>query len=391
MNILRRKKIVLLGMISRMPVAGAVWGTVQYLIGLERLGYEAYYVEAHARTPTMLMEHESDDSSAKAAGFIHGVMERFDFGDRWAFHALHADGRCYGLSEVELKRLYDSAALIINYHGGTVPLPEHHATDRLILLETDPVELEIELSQSDRAAIEFLAPHRTLFTWGLNYGHPDCRVPLCERFPFRATLPPVVLDLWHPNRTGAADTFTTIGNWQQRWREVRLGNEVYHWSKHYEFLKFLDLPRRVDQAFELALSSYVEADRRLLELNGWRVRDALGVSTDLDCYRQYIGASRGEFTVAKDQNVRLRSGWFSERSAQYLAAGRPVITQETGFSNVLPTGEGLFGFSTMDEILAAVERINADYEHHCRAATTIAREHFSYDVVLPRLLAEAAV
>src|SRR6185437_1949530 len=139
------------------------------------------------------------------------------------------------------------------------------------------------------------------------------------------------------------------------------------WSKHYEFLKILDLPDRVGRIFELALSSYEEADRKLLEGKGWKVRNALEFSTDIDEYRQYLWRSRGEFTVAKDQNVRLRSGWFSERSAQYLAAGRPVITQETGFSNVLPTGRGLFGFKTMDDILSAVDRINSDYEGHCRA------------------------
>jgi hypothetical protein len=127
----------------------------------------------------------------------------------------------------------------------------------------------------------------------------------------------------------------------------------------------------------------------LLETNGWHVRDSLTFSYDVDSYRYYILSSRGEFTVAKDQNVRLRSGWFSERSAQYLAAGRPVIMQDTGFSNVLPTGEGLFAFSTMDQILAAVDRINSSYERQCRAAAEIARRYLSYDVVLPGLLDQA--
>jgi hypothetical protein len=112
----------------------------------------------------------------------------------------------------------------------------------------------------------------------------------------------------------------------------------------------------------------------------------MSFSTDLDAYREYIVKSRGEFTVAKDQNVRLRTGWFSDRSATYLAAGRPVITQETGFSNILPTGRGLFGFSTMDDILAAVDSINSDYEGHCRAAAEIAHNYFSHDVVLKDLL-----
>jgi hypothetical protein len=200
----------------------------------------------------------------------------------------------------------------------------------------------------------------------------------------------VVLDFWQSNDPGG-DTFTTIGNWRQAWNSVKFQGEVYHWSKHFEFMKFLDLPGRVPQPFELALSSFDEVARQMLEEHGWRVVPAMDFSTDLNTYRQYIWRSRGEFTVAKDQNIRLRSGWFSERSAQYLAAGRPVITQETGFSNVLPTGEGLFAFSTMEEVVEAVDQINADYERHSRAATEIAREYFNYDVVLTRLLADAGL
>jgi hypothetical protein len=390
MNVVGPKKIVLLGMMTRIPVAGAVWGTLHYLIGLRRLGYDVYYVEAHARTPAMLMERDEDDSSALAAGFIDRVLRRFDFQDHWAFHALHDDGRCYGMSEGQLRELYRSAALLINHHGGTVPLAEHAAGGRLIYLETDPVELEIELHQGDEKAIQFLEPHVAFFTWGTNYGNPDCKVPLPERFHFRPTLPPVLPDLWEPHARGDAAVFTTVGNWKQL-GEVRYQGEVYTWSKHHEFLKFLDLPARTRWPFELALSSYEEADKHLLESRGWRVRHALDFSKDLDAYRHYVAGSRGEFTVAKDQNVRLRSGWFSERSAQYLAAGRPVVTQETGFSNALPTGRGLFGFSTLDEAVAAVETINADYERQRRGATGLAREVFAYDVVLKRLLAEVGL
>ena len=129
----------------------------------------------------------------------------------------------------------------------------------------------------------------------------------------------------------------------------------------------------------------------MLESYGWRVRDALPFSLDLDDYRAYIANSRGEFTVAKDQNVRLRSGWFSDRTATYLAAGRPAITQETGFSNVLPTGEGLFAFSDMDGILAAIDAINADYSRHREAAAGVARDFFEYDVVLKPLLAHVGL
>jgi hypothetical protein len=377
-------------MMTRIPVAGAIWGAVQYLLGLQRLGYDVYYVEAHARTPTMLMQHEDDDSSELAAAFIDRVMRRFDLADKWAFHALHDDDRCFGMTKLQLRELYRSADLLINYHGGTEPQPEHLETGKLLYLETDPVELEIELYNEIPQSVAFLAGHSSFYTWGLNYGQPDCRVPVPERFGFRTICPVVIEDLWRVSDEPGPTSFTTIGNWRQP-GQVEFEGEVYTWSKHHEFLKILDLPRRSTQTFELALSSYDETDRQLLEEHGWTVRHAMDFSTDLNAYRQYICDSRGEFTVAKDQNVRLRSGWFSERSAQYLAAGRPVITQDTGFGNVLPTGRGLFAFSTIDDILAAVDAVNSDYELHRRAAVELAREYFSYDVVLPRMLSEVGL
>jgi hypothetical protein len=200
----------------------------------------------------------------------------------------------------------------------------------------------------------------------------------------------VVPDLWEGFAAGSADTFTTIGNWRQS-GQVTFQGDVYTWTKHTEFEKVLDLPRRTGQAFELALSSFDDADKRMLEARGWQVRHGLSVSKELDPYRDYLTGSRGEFTVAKDQNVRLRSGWFSERSAQYLAAGRPVVTQETGFRNVLPTGAGLFGFTTVDDAAAAVEAINGDYERHRRAARGLAREYFNAEIVLGRMLAEVGL
>jgi hypothetical protein len=393
MNLLRKKKIVFLGMMTRYPVAGAVWGTLHYLLGFQRLGYDVYYVEAHGGAPLMLMTNGHGDGSAEATAFLADVLRRIDLGDRWAYHARHSDGRCYGMSHTQLKQLYTTADLLINYHGGTDPLPEHSATGRLVFLETDPVALEVALQDHPEEVSRFLAPHCAFFTWGLNYGNSDCKVPLPDRFHFCPSPPVVVPELWRCGVQPPGPLFTTVGRWRQFGREVVYKGETYHWSKHYEFEKVIDLPLRTSQQFELAMSSrdFEEDDRRLLENNGWKVREALSFSTNLDAYRRYVVGSRGEFTVAKDQNVRLRSGWFSERSAQYLAAGRPVITQETGFSNVLPTGRGLFAFSSMEEILQAVDAVNADYERHSRAAAEIARGHFGYDVVLPRLLSEVGL
>ena len=165
-----------------------------------------------------------------------------------------------------------------------------------------------------------------------------------------------------------------------------IDGEIYSWSKHHEFLKFIDLPSRADARFELALGGLDAEEQRLLESHGWGVRAPASLSADIDLYRDYLASSQAEFTVAKDQNVRLRTGWFSDRSATYLAAGRPVITQDTGFGNTLPTGEGLFSFSTIDEASASAEAIQADYKRHVRAASELAREYFAAERVLGPLL-----
>jgi hypothetical protein len=384
------RKVIVLGMMSRMPVAGVVWQTVHYLEGFRRLGLEPYYVEAHSRTPAMLMKSKEGDGTPEAVAFISRVMDRFDLAGRWAFHALHSDGRVYGMSRERLLDLYASSELIINLHGGTTPLEEHSRTGRLIFVETDPVEVQVQLHDDNPKAIRFLEPHAAFFTFGELYGTPECRLPVSPRFEFRPTRQPVVPDFWN---TGIepGDAFTTIGNWRQAWRRVRLDGEFYDWSKHSEFMRFLGVPARTGQSFEVALSSCSDEDRELLRGKGWSVRDGLSVSTDPDVYRSYIGGSRGEFTVAKDQNVRLRTGWFSDRSATYLAAGRPVITQETGFSLCLPTGQGLFGFSTMDDVADAVERILSSPRTHSNAAREIGREYFSHEVVLAGLLSETGV
>jgi GT2 family glycosyltransferase len=387
----RRPKIVVLGMMTKMPVGGVVWQTLHYLLGFERLGFDAYYVEAHARTPSMLMSSENDDGGALAAGFIDRVMRRFGLGDRWGYQALHADARCYGMSRESLLRLYASADLIVNLHGGTTPRPEHSATGRLVYVETDPVQLQVELQQGLAATVEFLEHHCAFFTFGENWGRSDCLLPTTARFDFKPTRQPVCMDVWQPAAEAPRRGFTTIGNWRQQWRDVAFNGQVYTWTKDAEFGKFLELPRLTGREFELALSACEPDDRNLLERNGWRVADALPFSLDVDEYREYVRSSLAEFTVAKDQNVRLRSGWFSDRSATYLAAGRPVVTQDTGFGNILPTGSGLHAFTTLEEAAAAVERVCSRYGRERRAAHQVARECFDSDVVLGSLLAEVGL
>jgi GT2 family glycosyltransferase len=381
-----RPKVVVLGMMTKMPVAGVVWQTLHYLLGFERLGYDAYYVETHGRTPSMFMAHETDDGTGRATAFLAAIMRRFGLGGRWAFRALHEDGRCLGMSERELDRLFKTADMLLNLHGGTEPVAELGATDRLVYLETDPVQLQFELAGGLESTVDFLEPHCAFFTFAGNYGEDDCALPVSERYQFRRTRQPVLMDFWESPAEPARRMFTTIGNWRQLWRDVPVNGELLTWSKHLEFEKFIDMPRTSGKRFELALGSYSDSDRATLEERGWQVVRALDFSMDLNAYRRYIASSFGEFTAAKEQNVHLRTGWFSDRSATYLASGRPVITQDTGFGRLLPTGEGLFAFSSSEEAADAVREIDADPARHRRAARDIASEFFAHDVVLGDVL-----
>src|SRR4051794_14354986 len=283
-------------MMTKMPVAGVVWQTAHYLVGLQRLGYDVYYVEAHGCTPRVLMNEPDDDGWTNAAAFIERVCRRFGLAGKWAYHARHHDERVHGMSDSQLRELYRSAALIINLHGGTLPLPEHYATGRLVFLETDPVELQVQLHGGDDEAVRYLEPHCAFFTFGENYGRPRCGLPVDDRFRFKPTPQPVVLHFWDgakPVVTAGAgggaepQTFTTIGNWQQPHRHVWFQGELYHWSKHHEFMKFIDLPAHVNHGtrLELALASYDQDAEQLLRDRGWHVRPAQELSTDLDAYR----------------------------------------------------------------------------------------------------------
>jgi hypothetical protein len=380
------RKVVVLGMITRMPVGGVVWQTVHYLLSLRRLGYEPYYVETHALNPSMFTSREGDNGSERAAAFLAKVMHEFDLDGRWSYHALHDDGRFYGLSRERVERLYSDAALIVNLHGGTEPRPELSASGRLVYLQTDPVMLQVELHNDFEYALDFLEPHCAFFTFAENAGADDCGMPVDERFEFHPTRQPVLVDRWARPEIVPRDVFTTIGNWRQRWRDVRLYTERYSWSKDQEWSKFIGLPGRTGRSFELALGSYTDDDERMLREHGWAVTRGLDVSSDPWAYRDYVARSRAEFTVAKDQNVRLRTGWFSDRSATYLAAGRPVITQDTGFECALPVGEGLFPFSDVEGAADAVARVDAGYARHSEAASAIAREFFAGEKVVADIL-----
>jgi hypothetical protein len=400
----RDLRLVIMGILGRTPLAGVSWQVLHYLEGFRRLGYDIYYIEdtgGWAYNPLRKTEdNESQYTYAincqYAVNYVAKLMSSFGLQDRWAYWS-RADGRVFGLSETQVSRLFEKADAIVNLTGSTRLLEEHTRVPVRIYLETDPVMRQIEVVRGDRKAIELLAAHTHHFTYGENLGAPDCGVPV-TRFNYLPTRQPIVLDWWTSDGRLSSDAngrpniparFTTIAKWRQPGKDIESNGETYSWSKHVEFLKFIDLPRRTRQEFELALAWENEKDEEAipqLTSFGWRVVDAISLSLDVAPYRDYILGSRGEFTVAKDQNIRLRSGWFSDRSACYLAAGKPVVTQDTAFGNILPTSHGLFAFRNMENILTAIDTIESNYEAHCRAAREIAEEYFAAEKVLGSLM-----
>lgn len=393
-----RGKVLVFGFVFWYPLAGVTYQFLHYLLGLRRLGYDCYYVEDSARWVYNPKINDLSPEAEKNIQVVAPVLDAFGFAGRWAFRGQYPGGGCYGMTENQLSDLYREADAFLNVTGAQELRDEHLTCPRRIYVETDPVASQIQVAQGNERTIASLAAHNQHFSFGENFGSPDCGVPI-ERFGWLPTRQPVLLDMWDGKKntisrsnslepSSTREAYTTITTWQNKGRDVTYRGETYYWSKDREFRKFIDLPRRTSVPIELAMGPDKEA-RDVLRNHGWRQADSFAVSKDVNAYRDYIQASRGEFTVAKDQNIRLRSGWFSDRSACYLAAGRPVITQETGFSNILPTGRGLFGFTSMDDILAAIEAIESNYPAHCEAARDIAREYFAAEKVLAHLLEQA--
>lgn len=375
------KRILILGLMGRYPMAGVGWQALQYVLGLERLGYEVWYAEDSGAPPYNPVEMTVTDDASYNVAFLRGGMELIGLGDRWIYWDERTD-TYHGHGKDVLHELYRTAGSIWNLCGASPPKPDHRSGGaKMVYVETDPVYEQFRAAKGDAAVRAMLDAHDVLFTYGENLGAPDCPVPL-SGYAWHATRPPVVVDLWEAPLPADGGAYSTIATWENKGKDVEFGGETYRWSKHLNFLHYLPVAKRCGLEFEVAIQPPGEKEASLLRDNGWRTVDPLAASCDLDVYRRFVQASRGEFTVAKDIYVRPRSGWSSDRSVCYLAAGRPVITQETAVSKFIPTGEGMLTFSTLDEAIAAVQAVEADYERHARAALRIAREHYAAERVL---------
>jgi hypothetical protein len=294
------------------------------------------------------------------------------------------------MTQKQILQLYRDAEAFLNVTGAQEIRDEHRQVRRRIYVESDPFASQVKVASGDEGMIAMLAEHDTHFSFGENLGQPDCNTPI-ERFRWRPTRQPVATELWkNCVRTGGTN-YTTVTTWHNKGKNLEWRGDTWYWTKDREFVQFLELPLlRPKQSFELA-TSVGDDVQKLLRKDRWGQRGSIEISQDAGLYKRYIQESRGEFTVARDQYVRPNTGWFSDRTCCYLAASRPVITQETGFSKFIPSGKGLFGFRTMEDILHAVDAIESDYPGNRRAARDIAMEYFEAEKVVGSLMKRAGL
>lgn len=354
---------------------GGAWVRASWVRGLQRLGLDVVFVDQLVGSP-----------EPSALRWFDDVVAKLGLDDSATL--LDADGRTLrGLPRDALLDTAADADLFVNLAGHVRWEPLLRAARRKVYVDLDPGFTQLWHAAGDGARLE---GHDVHFTLGENVGRPGCPVPT-NGIAWRTTRPPVVLEDWPLVEAKRGDErFTTVASWRGPFGRIEHDGHTYG-VKLDEFRKVVELPRRTTQRFELALDIHDEETRdlELLREHGWNLAQPQRVAGDLDAFRRYVQGSLAEFSVAKGIYVETESGWFSDRSTRYLASGKPVLCQDTGFSRHLPVGQGLLAFRTLDEAVAGVESIAADHERHAGAARALADEHFDSDKVLGRFLEEA--
>jgi len=389
----QRLRIVVAGLMGGLPLAGLTAHYLQYVLGLRDLGHDVLYLEdtewhydPWSKTYCDAWTEARVPDSARPTVFLDRLMRSHDLGHRWTW--TDVGGERFGLTGRHLTEFLSGADLFIHVTGAGIMREEYLDIPRRAYVDTDPGYVQMRTAATgDPAELAHLENHTVHFSFGRNLGAPDCAIPDLG-LVWHPTSQPICLDLWPQAGPPARDAaMTTVIKWKP-YDSIEWGGRRYG-MKDEEFIRFVELPGRSPVPLELAMEGPPPRPEDQLRQAGWRVKDALSISGSLDDYRAYVHASRGEWAVAKNAYVDARSGWFSDRSATYLASGRPVVLQATGWERYLPTGEGLFAFDTEDEALAALDRIEADPQRHRRAAREVAEEHFHGSTILTELVSTA--
>ena len=369
-------RIVCSGFLVRYPFGGKSWHELQYLLGLKRLGHDVIYVE-HFGWPSSCFDPAMNVMTSDpnyGISVLRGLLHRHGL-DHWCYIA--EDGTTYGMARKELEGHADECDLYINLSNVNW-IPQLEGCSRRVLIDTDPVFTQIGAHGLGGVHTRYHA----LFTYGHNVHQASSSMPT-GGLHWHPTRPPVVLDRWSVEVGSPAAPFSTVMNWRP------IGDQMFegrvYGMKEREFEPYYFLPRETKQPMEIAVK-VPQLVRDRLSAGGWELIDPFHITRSALSYQTYLKSSRAEFSVAKHGYVASWCGWFSERSASYLASGRPVVIQDTGFSQWLPIGSGVIPFKTHDEAIAGIEKINTSYDRQCRAARDIAEEYFASNKVLNSLI-----
>jgi hypothetical protein len=383
-------KAIVTGMVATYPVGGVAWDYGQYALGLERLGFEVYYLEDTG------LESYNPEARAYGPAYDYGLafLERSlaglspTLGRRW--HARTPEGAVHGLALDDFRDVVAEADVLLNVSGSALMRDEYLPCRNKVLIDTDPGLTQLRNFPRWDARPNWMETHGYrahdhFFTYAELIGTAQCALPTLG-LAWQPTRPPVVLELWRARPPG--ERWTTVMSWRALPEPIAYRGRLYG-GKELEFAGIEDLPRHTAAALQVAIGGSAPTERwRSL---GWSVIDSQAVSARPNDYRSYIEGSRGELSVAKNTYVATHCGWFSCRTACYLAAGRPAVIQDTGFSRLFPCGEGVVAFPDLAGAAAGLERIEADYASHQRAAREFAQAHFAAEDVLGSVLERIGV
>jgi hypothetical protein len=361
-------RILFSGMVAGDPgQGGASWSILQYLLGFRALGHGVRLVEP------------VDRLEPRVVSYFNRLVADFELEGEAAL--LVRDSQETAGAPYEELAAWAAAADVLFNVSGMLRDEELVGPPLRVFLDLDPAFNQLWHAEGIEMGFDL---HNRFASVGLGLGEPECPVPTCGR-EWIKTLPPVFLPRWE-RATAPAAAFTTIGNWRGygsvEWEGKRYG------QKAHSLRKLLALPQLTGERLEPALAIHPEEAEDLAALgeHGWHLADPTAVAGDPARYAEFVRGSKGEIGIAKEGYVESRCGWFSDRSACYLASGRPVVAQDTGFTRHLPVGEGLLAFATAAEAAVAMEAVSADYERHAGAARTLAEDLLDSRIVLTRLL-----
>lgn len=375
---------VIIGFIGKLPLAGMALANLHCVIGLQELGYRVHYVERQDKPFDCYdpaAQQMTSDSSV-ATKFLDSLLPEYGLTSA-DYSFIDLENRCHGSGWAHLNDVLSRADFVLDL-GNASWFDELELCPRRAFVDVDPMFTQVALLSADGHKRAALQHYDTFFTEAARIGKPGCTVPSAGKrwIPARTA---VATRIWDANTSGSRGPITTLMNWSS-------GSEVVHEGRSYgyknrEFERFADLPRRTTRPCVLAMGG--PAPRQRLMEQGWLIENPLAVTQTISAYQDFIGRSAMDFGIAKHAYVESRCGWFSDRSTCYMAAGRPVLHQDTGLRDWLPTGEGVLVFSDLDEATEAIKAVEADYERHSRAARAIAEEWFEASTVMGQMIRDA--